>query len=231
MKSILSYFVHLISLTTIDTFLSHSDEDKKIARKLANNLAIYGFDVFVAHDDIEIGDEWEETLIEKIKNCELFLALLSKNFHEARFTDHEIGIATAFNKQIFPIRIDDTKPYGFMSKFQAKKISLNINHDEIKNLAESLMKYTDEGKNVVDRVIEKLENAGSFSDANYAAEILFEYRNLTYKQINTIAKAFLSNHQISGGWTARPSCLDFLAKNWESVDKEYQSRLQKYYRY
>ncbi len=106
MKSVLSYFVHKIHLTAIDTFLSHSNEDKKIARRLADILAIYGFDVFVAHDDIEIGDEWEETLKEKIKNCELVLALLSKNFHEARFTDHEIGIATAFNKQVFPIRID-----------------------------------------------------------------------------------------------------------------------------
>jgi len=231
MKSVLSYFVHKIHLTAIDTFLSHSNEDKKIARRLADILAIYGFDVFVAHDDIEIGDEWEETLKEKIKNCELFLALLSKNFHEARFTDHEIGIATAFNKQVFPIRIDDTKPYGLMSKFQAKKISLKIDHDEIRNLAERLMKFTDEGKNVIDRVIEKLENAGSFKEANYATEILFEYTNFTYKQVNKIAKAFLYNPQISGGWTARPSCLDFLARNWESVDKEYQSRLQKYYRY
>lgn len=218
-------------MAIIETFLSHSDEDKKIARKLSDNLEIYGFNVFVAHDDIEIGDEWEKTLIEKIKNCELFLVLLTKNFHGARFTDHEIGIATAFNKQIFPIRLDDTKPYGFMAKFQAKKISSNIDHNEIRNLAEHLVKFIDEGKNVIDRIIEKLENARSFSEANYATEVLFEYTNFTYKQINKIAQAFLSNHQISGGWTARPSCLDFLAKNWESVDKESQSRLAKYYHF
>ena len=231
MRLVLSYCTLLIFLTAVETFLSHSDEDKKIARKLADNLAIYGFDVFVAHDDIEIGDEWEETLKEKIKRCDLFLALLSKNFHKARFTDHEIGIATAFNKQIFPIRIDDVKPYGFMSKFQAKKISPNIDNNEIRNLAERLIKFTDEGKNVIDRVIEKLENANSFNEANYATEILFEYTNFTYKQVNKIAQAFLSNPQITGGWTARPSILDFLARNWESVDKEYQSRLKKYYSY
>jgi TIR domain len=216
-------------LATIETFLSHSNKDKKIARKLADSLAVYGFDVFVAHDDIDIGDKWEEILKEEIKKCELFIVLLSKNFHEARFTDHEIGIATAFNKQILPIRIDDTKPYGFMSKFQAKKISPNIDHDEIRNLAECLIKFTDEKENILDRVIEKLECAGSFNEANYAAEILFEYTNFTYSQINKIAKAFLFNSQINGGWISRPSCLDFLARKWESIDKDYQSELKRYY--
>ena len=77
-------------MTTIETFLSHSNKDKKIARKLADYLRIYGFEVFVAHDDIGIGDEWEEILKEKIKTCELFLVLLTKNFHESRYTDHEL---------------------------------------------------------------------------------------------------------------------------------------------
>jgi len=217
-------------LARIETFLSHSNKDKKIARRLADHLRIYGFDVFVAHDDIDIGDEWEEILKEKIKTCRLFLVLLSKNFHESRYTDHEIGIATAFNKQIFPIRLDHTKPYGFMSKFQAKKISPNVNHNETRNLAENLMRFINEGQNVVDRMIEKLEDINSLNDANYIVEILFENTNFTYKQINKIANAFLSNRQINMGWISRPSCLEFLAKNWESIDKEYQSKLEKYYR-
>lgn len=214
----------------IETFLSHSTDDKRVARKISDALAVYGFRVFVAHDDIEIGDEWEEILKEKIKNCDLFLVLLSKNFHESRFTDHEVGIASAFNKQIFPIKVDDTKPYGFMSKFQAKKLSISIDHNEIRILAEHLMKFTDEGKNIIDRIIERLENSTSLSDANYTAEILFEYTNFTYEQINKIARAFLSNLHIRGGWTASPSCLDFLARNWESVNRECQSLLKKYYR-
>ena len=217
-------------MTTIDTFLSHADEDKKIARKFADQLSIYGYDVFVAHDDIEVGDEWEEILKERIRNCELFIALLSKNFRKARFTDHEIGIATALNKQIFPVSLDETKPYGFMSKFQSKKISSGINLDEIRNLAERLSQFTDEGKNVVDSLIEKLEVADSFIQANNVADLLFEYTSFTHTQINRIAQAFLSNDQIQGGFTSKPSCLDFLAKNWEEVDKEYQYKLRRWFR-
>ena len=117
-----------------------------------------------------------------------------------------------------------------MSKFQAKKINSDVDHNETRNLAENLMRFINEGQNVVDRMIEKLEDVNSLNDANYIVEILFENTNFTYKQINKIANIFLSNRQINGGDISRPSCLEFLAKNWESIDKEYQSRLEKYYR-
>ena len=55
-------------MNSIRTFLSHSDKDKVIARKFTDELSKYGFDVFVAHDDIGMGAEWENTLKEEIKN-------------------------------------------------------------------------------------------------------------------------------------------------------------------
>ena len=218
-------------MKAIETFLSHSNKDKKIARIFADNLSVYGFKVFVAHDDIQLGEQWEETLKESIKNCELFLVLLSENFHPSRFTDQEIGIAIAFNKQIFPIRIDETKPYGFMSKFQAKKISIKIDHSQIKLLAQRLSSFTNERINVIDRIIDQLCHAESFNSANTISEILFEYTNFTHNQVNKIAQAFVSNSQVRGGWTARPACLDFLARNWDSISPELQYQLRKYFKF
>ena len=45
-----------------------------------------------------MGDEWEQTLKDQIEKRELFNALISDNFKQGNFTDHEIGIATAYNK-------------------------------------------------------------------------------------------------------------------------------------
>ena len=104
----------------IDTILSHADEDKEIARELADKLNEHGFDVFVAHDDIEIGDEWEKTLKNRIEKCELFLALLSKNFRQASFTDHEVGIASFLNKRIFKSRTWNSKRNLFTFKIKAR---------------------------------------------------------------------------------------------------------------
>jgi len=212
----------------IETFLSHADEDKKIARELADKLNEHGFDVFVAHDDIEIGDEWEKTLKNRIEKCELFLVLLSKNFRQASFTDHEVGIASYLNKRIFPIRIDEIKPYGFMKKFQAGKISTKMKNDEIGNLAKRLLTFTEAGKEDIDMLVHEFCAAGSFVDANELAEILFSYTNFTTEQINEIATGFLTNDQIHRAWTANPETVNFIVKHWGEINPELKQKIKKF---
>jgi hypothetical protein len=53
---------------SIPVFLSHSIIDKKIAGKIKKKLSQYGVDVFLAHDDIEGGEEWKIALVSEIKN-------------------------------------------------------------------------------------------------------------------------------------------------------------------
>ena len=212
----------------ITTFLSHADEDKKIAGQLAKELSKYNFDVFVAHDDIVIGDDWENTLKTKIEKQDFFVALLSENFRKAHFTDHEVGFAAAVNKRIFPIRLDDVKPYGFMSKFQSsKKINSKIDPNEVLSLAHDMRSFTDEGQKIIDELIKKFHYADSFREANAIAAKLFDF-TISPKQANDIAKAFLDNYQINGSWTARPSCLNFFVNNWNLVKSKYQNKLEPY---
>ncbi len=213
----------------VDTFLSHADEDKLIARKLADALANYDFQVFVAHDDIGIGDEWESTLKKRIDQSELFLALISTNFHKAQYTDHEVGIAIAYNKRIFPIRIDESKPYGFMAKFQAQKISPEIIKNEVSNLAQRMMSFTDEGKEIIDSIIKDFSSSRSYDDANEKSRLLFTFSNFSNGQINEIADGYLSNDQIRYGWTEGPESLEFLAKNWNSLTEDRQNAMKNYY--
>ena len=109
----------------ITIFLSHADEDRSIAKQIADEMKKYGVNVFVAHDDIEVGTvDWENFLKDNIVNCDNFVVLLTDNFHKANYTDHEVGIAFALKKRIFPIRFDDTPVYGFLAKIQAKKIEV-----------------------------------------------------------------------------------------------------------
>lgn len=207
------------------TFLSHAVEDKIIARNLANVLETHNFRVFVAHDDIGIGEDWENKLKNEIYNRELFLVLLSTNFKNANFTDHEVGIATAHNKRIFPVIIDNSEPYGFMSKFQGKKIDPKIDSDEISKLANELMLFTEEGKKVIDELIEKLLASQSWPEANRIARELFEYTTFTPEQINNIAAAYIDNFEVKGSWTAGPLSLDLLSKNWNAVEQRFKKQL------
>ena len=121
-------------------FLSHADKDKKIAEEIAEKLDRL-YDVFVAHRDIEISSEWELELKKRIKKCDLFLILLSENFRKANYTDQEVGIAIQCKRKIFPISIDKTKPYGFMSKYQSGNINPDDMNDSIQRLSSFFFTY------------------------------------------------------------------------------------------
>lgn len=214
----------------VDVFLSHADEDRKIAGNLASQLRKHDFNVFVAHDDIEIGEEWESKLKEKIAICDIFLVLLSDNYHKASYTDQEIGIAVSLNKRIFQVRIDETVPYGFVSKYQAKKISSNLPQTEISEISERMMQFSQEGNKIIDDLIDELDKVDSFEDANIVSEELFQYSKFSNDHINKIAEVFLSNDQIRGGWTSRPLCLELFAKNWNVISEHNKAGLSDYYK-
>ncbi len=134
----------------IEIFLSHADEDKKLAKRLAQILKKFGPKVFLAHDDIDAGENWEDILNEKIINCDIFLALLTDNFHNANYTDHEVGIAFGLKKPIVPVSIGKIDPYGFMSKIQTKKISEDFDEEEIGKLVKKMSLITKKGRAIID---------------------------------------------------------------------------------
>lgn len=211
--------------SNLDTFLSHAHDDRVIARKLADELKNYAFDAFVAHDDIKLGDEWESTILERIKKCDLFIALLSNNFRQAQYTDHEVGIAYSLGKTILPLSVDDTMPYGFMTKIQAKKMSPKIDAKEVSKIFKEFMPKRIETK-VDDNLINSLIYAISFSEANYYTRKLSKYTEFSDAQINLIAKGFIDNDQLRGANTTAAWCVGFLKKNIKKIDKKYQEELK-----
>lgn len=209
-----------------DTFLSHAHKDRFIARKLADELKKHAIDAFVAHDDIKLGDKWESSLLEKIKNCDLFIAILSENFHQADYTDHEVGIAYGLEKTILPLSIDKTMPYGFLTKFQAKKISPEIDEKEIAKIFTEFLPKTLENQ-ADDRLIFELINSDSFYDANDCTRILSQYTEFSEKQINLIAEGFIHNDQIRSSYIAGPWCAKILKKNMNKINKNFQEQLKR----
>ena len=211
--------------SNLDTFLSHAHADRVIARKLADELKNHAFDAFVAHEDIKLGDKWESTIFERIKKCDLFIAILSNNFHQAQYTDHEVGIAQGQGKTILPLSIDETKPYGFMTQFQAKKISPEIDAKEVSEIFKEFMPKAFETK-VDDNLINSLIYADSFREATNYTRKLSKHTEFSDAQINLIAKGFIDNDQLRGSYTTAAWCVGFLKKNIKKIDKKYQEELK-----
>lgn len=140
----------------IDVFLSHSNKDKKIATELKSILSHYDIQVFLAHEDIDVGEEWLAKLYDEIQNCNVFFMLLSPNYHASQYTDQEAGIALNMNKPILQICIDETEPYGFTSKYQAIMCKIPFEKRQITKIIKSTKNHTDEFTSTEALIIDEL---------------------------------------------------------------------------
>lgn len=106
-------------MNRIKIFISYSSKDKNISGYIKAYFDYYyGFEVFIAHSDLEGGCQWEESIKNNLKNCDFFIPLISKHFKLSEFTDQETGMAIAFDKKIILIKLGKISPYGFIAKYQ-----------------------------------------------------------------------------------------------------------------
>ena len=211
-------------MLNVRAFLSHADKERKIAGSLKEKLHPYGVDVFVAHDDLEGGTEWMSRLYAEIKECEIFLILLSENYHPSNFTDQELGMALSYEKPIIPICIDSKIPYGFMSRYQC--IKANPVFYDVKEVVSIIMKHSKSGQEFVDLLISQLERADSFNAASKYAEDLLPYDKLSKEQTSRVLNAYNNNSQIYNSFMARPIVRGILRRNKKQLSKEIQDKLK-----
>lgn len=209
-----------MSSSRIRAFLSHSDKDKKIATDLKEKLAKYEIDVFLAHVDLDGGTEWESKLFSEIQGCNIFLILITKNYHGSNYTDQETGIALGLPKPLLPICIDETRPYGFMSRYQAEICSSDLTQENINKIVKSCGKLTKSGPSITDMLIKRLQNAASYSEAHSLAKMLEEQEELSNEQINELAVAYLGNNEVNQSYMASPIILQILQRNSGMLDGE-----------
>lgn len=213
------------SKPSIDAFLSYHTNDKEIALKIKEKLGELGIQVFLAPDDIDGGDKFLTVMYEKIKTCQIFFVLLSKDFTTSQYSDQEVGIALGREKPIIPICIDETIPYGFLREYHCVCSNGQSVEQKIAELSDLVMKYTDTGREYIDLLINNLENADSFMDAFRWANKLSEYSKFNQEQILRIANARISNSQIHNSFMACPVVDGIIERQKKLLPAEIRSHL------
>jgi hypothetical protein len=186
-------------------FISHHHKDKEIASHIKSELRDFGIDTFVAHEDINPTEEWEEVILEKLRHCNAILLLLTSNFEDSKWTDQETGFAIALNKLIIPVKIN-IELYEFVSRYQALSWGANV-EDNLKKLIELLV---DKKLISIDMLIQGFIMSNSYKEANMRSELLTEVTtSFSPEQINILADAAIKNSQINEAWDAKKGSVKY----------------------
>jgi len=106
-------------------FISYSHEGRQHGATAKSILAKVGIEAFLAHDDLQVSEEWRKRIIEELERCDFFVPLLSKDFLASKWALQEVGfIISRPNVVIAPISLDGTSPFGFVSHVQSRRIYL-----------------------------------------------------------------------------------------------------------
>src|SRR5262249_47275885 len=144
------------------------------------SLGSYGIAAFLAHEDIQPSEEWQDEISHRLHACEVFFPLLTDSFKSSDWTDQETGIAVALNKIIVPLKAT-LDPYGFIARYQAQSLeaeevngSLNLPgiDESCWNVARSLARRSDIGDRIKNGIIAKFALSGAFKEAGQYASRL-----------------------------------------------------------
>lgn len=203
----------------LKAFISYSTKDKLIGAKVKDILGDFGIEGFLAHNDINISEEWKQRIREELSISDIFIPLLSKNFKNSDWASQETGIAYFRDILIIPLRLDETIPFGFMNHLQGKPIV--INNIPLNYLLRPILDKF--GSYIITAAIERLESAGSFRYAESLMELLApHFKNLMQADIDRFVDASIKNSQVWSAALCRDKYLpQFIRINEGKIKPEY----------
>ena len=201
-------------------FISYAHQDKEQVGEIKRPLeGHYGFDVFLAHEDISPSLEWLKVIISNLATCDVFIAFITNHFKNSNWTDQETGFALKRGIKIIPINAG-LNPYGFISRYQALPYrNADIAYREILRV---LVDTPDLKKQVLDLLITNYGRSGTFDSAASNLNRLLVYESdLTTEQKNEIVRLAGLNNQIFGGGRAKRRLKSFIRKYKEELNEEF----------
>ena len=206
-------------LKPIRAFISYSTKDKVAAGRVKDFLASYGLECFLAHEDLQVSEEWKERILEELLRCNIFIPLLSKNFRDSDWAPQEIGVISGRKAvAVVPISLDGTVPYGFISSIQGRIIPQAGLTEEL--IVLPLLKRFP--RLIIPGMIKRVKDAGSYRGGEAALRPLAPYFNtLTDPELIALMDAAIENSQVWSAGECRNQLLpQLIATNGSRIPSE-----------
>jgi hypothetical protein len=220
-----------VGLKSLRIFLSYTISEKELAGELKKYLERFGFDVFLAHEDIQPTVEWQDDILRNLDMADIFVAVLTKDFRNSDWTDQETGVAVAGQKFIVPLQVNQT-PYGFINKYQSLKLKNKFtNPAEVaaNEILEAIVKRSKFKTAMKSFLINSLSESPSFDDGKIRAKALINYfSDFTADEVKRLYTISVENNQVNESWGAQ-SALRYFFNNHKEVltEEEFNSVTEK----
>lgn len=103
---------------SVRLFVSHVSESAGWVKKLADELEKRRVSAFVAHVDIDPGDEWRDAIDQALGEMDALVAVLAEGFRDSVWTHQECGYAVGADVPVLSIRRGED-PAGLIDRWQA----------------------------------------------------------------------------------------------------------------
>jgi hypothetical protein len=93
-----------------EVFLSHSDQDREMASRIAEMLRAHGVPVWFSQANIVGAQQWHDEIGAALGRCDWFVVLLSPNAVASKWVKRELLFALEndrYNDRIVPVRYRD----------------------------------------------------------------------------------------------------------------------------
>jgi AbiJ N-terminal domain 5/TIR domain len=211
--------------TKLRAFISYAHQDALVAGNLKHHLELFGIDAFLAHEDIEPTAEWRETILENLKNCNVFLPILTEAASQSIWVHQESGIAVLREMVIVPLK-STQDPKAFLAKYQAYKFPAQFTPSAALKLARLISTKAGYPEYCLDAAIESLGHAINFAKAGEMAELIEEFGSISFGQSNRILDVAVLNSQVSGSFKAERIIRRLLQPHLPSIPKKSWAKFQ-----
>lgn len=215
----------LAALPSGRVFISYSTIDRAVAAQVKAVLARAGLSVFMAHDDLQVSEEWKSRILEELAACDMFVALLSTSFRASDWAPQELGyIVSRSSVAIVPLSIDGTTLFGFISHIQGRSIPAT-GPDENLLVYPLVPRFP---RLMLPVLIRRAADAGSYRGAEALMRPLVPFFGLLNDQeANALAAAAVENGQIWSAGLCRAEYLPrFLEMQRANIDTRVLTALE-----
>jgi hypothetical protein len=178
----------------VQAFISYQTADKKIAGEIKEILKAQGIESFLAHEDIDVSDEWRTEILNQIRKAKVFVAVITRNYEKSVWCVQESGIAAARKSMVsICLLLDDATPPGFLRAVQGRPCKNG--KVELVDMLPGLVKALP--GQVLDGMIDEIRNASRYRWAESDYEKIMPYiEKLSNVQAKRLLEVSKENGQV-----------------------------------